>query len=682
VSAGPPFARVSDGRRRAGVLALLVCAAAAATADAEEIAGISADGSVVTFDTLSPGTLKTSHAVTGLAYGELIVGMDFRPIDGALYAVGSTSRLYRIDPATGFAMSIGTTTFTPLLDGTDFGVSFDVAGEGIRITSDTGQNLVLDPDTGTVASVDPTLTYVAGDAHAGSVAGVVACAWTTSPTTGDVLYGIDLARGLLVKIETPTAGAVRTVGPLGLAGLVSGGFTSLDASPDTGIVYAVVDSGNDSVSREYIVNLGTGGASQVGGAMTALLRAATVVPESPPAPPGTRLIGLVQPADLLTFTTDAPGTILRTVHVRGLPEGDSFVGVAERPANGYLYGITRTALYDIDLAGGTAAPVGANFYQPLAAGQYGCDFDPATDRLRVVSAAGVNIAVDPSTGAFLPADTAPAFAAGDPHQGEIPAVRSIAFIGRDTPGTTSTCFVLESADALLARLGDPLDAPGESRDGLVSTIGPLAIDGVFSLPLGQAMTATGDHTAYAALQTSASASSLFHVDLVAGRASYVAAIGTPAVVRALTAEPTANPPRVYVGKLTCAFNYRRVGRDSLTLKGAAPFVVGTPSGKTVTIDVGGLTRTFVLNAKGTGKTGYDTLHIGGVATHGISLKLVLKRENLSAAFADEQMDGSVPLRRAPRQLVVTLTVDGRSYRASVDLSYSANPGKSGSATTN
>jgi hypothetical protein len=318
----------------------------------------------------------------------------------------------------------------------------------------------------------------------------------------------------------------------------------------------------------------------------------------------------------------------------------------------------------------------------LPPGQYGCDFDPATDRLRIVSADGLNVTVNPSNGSLQPADTAFAFSVGDPHQADAAVVRAIAFTGRAAPGTTSKCYVLESGAALLARLGVPLDAPDEARDGRLSTIGPVAIDGVVSLPLGQAMTATGDRTAYAALQTSIGSSSLFHVDLTGGRAIYVALIAVSGVVRALTIAPTADPPRVYVGKIAIAFNFKKPGRDTLTLKGAAPFVVGTTAGKTVTIDIGGLSSTFVLDSKGRGRNAEDTIHLGGIASHGIALKLVLKKETLTAPFADEQMDGSVPLRRAPRQLVVTLTIDGKSYRAAVDLSYSAKPGRSGTATTN
>ena len=38
-------------------------------------------------------------------------------------------------------------------------------------------------------------------------------------------------------------------------------------------------------------------------------------------------------------------------------------------------------------------------------------------------------------------------------------------------------------------------------------------------------------------------------------------------------------------------------------------------------------------------------------------------------------------RRAPRQIVVSVSFGGSTYRTPVDLLYSAKPGKTGSATT-
>ncbi len=42
---------------------------------------------------------------------------------------------------------------------------------------------------------------------------------------------------------------------------------------------------------------------------------------------------------LVTFSADAPGTILNDVRVTGLDKGDRLVGIDVRPADGMLYGV-------------------------------------------------------------------------------------------------------------------------------------------------------------------------------------------------------------------------------------------------------------------------------------------------------------------------------------------------------
>jgi len=43
---------------------------------------------LVSFNADTPGTLATDVAVTGLKLGEVVAGLDFRPVDGKLYALG------------------------------------------------------------------------------------------------------------------------------------------------------------------------------------------------------------------------------------------------------------------------------------------------------------------------------------------------------------------------------------------------------------------------------------------------------------------------------------------------------------------------------------------------------------------------------------------------------------------
>jgi uncharacterized protein DUF4394 len=660
--------------------ALIAAALAAvpAAALAEDVVGLRDDNTLVSFDSASPGTARSVRPITGLADGEILLAIDFRPSDGVMFGVGSTNQVYRIDRDTGVAVDVSPFAFLPLLSGSDFGLTFDPAGSLMRLTSESGQNILLDSTTGGTSSSDTPLAYAAGDPLAGATAGLGACAWKSWPT-GEEFYGIDTARRLLVRVDTPATGAVTTVGPLGTAALEIGGYTGFDVSPDTGQAFAALSISGEGVSRFYTVNLTTGAVTQVGAPLPWLLRGMAVAPAAPPAPPGTRLLGLIAPTEIISFTTDRPQQLLRNVHLHGLPIGDLLVAIAVRPANGIAYGLTRTGLYDLDLTGGTAELIGAGLGVTLPAGQIACDFDPATDRLRVVAGADLNLSIDPYTGTIVSDDASFAFAAGDLNDGAPADLRSVAFTGRAAPLTTSTCYALESSGALLARLGNPASAPGESRDGTLYTIGPVAIDGVTSLPSVQAMTTTGKTTGYAVLQTSPTASSLFLVNLTSGKAAPVGTVAAAGPVRALTVEPTADPPRFYVTKARFEFDYRRTGRDKVVLRGSAPYSIGSGAGKTVQVEIGGLTKTFVLDSKGKGADGDDTMKIGGKAPRGILVKLTWKKEDLAAALADEGMDGTTYVYRSARQVVVRLRIDNRTYRSTVDVTYTANPGKTGKA---
>src|SRR5262249_46364265 len=63
------------------------------------------------FNSATPGTIASSTPITGLQGGEKIRGIVVRPATGQLYALGSTSRLYTINPVTGAATPVGSGTF-------------------------------------------------------------------------------------------------------------------------------------------------------------------------------------------------------------------------------------------------------------------------------------------------------------------------------------------------------------------------------------------------------------------------------------------------------------------------------------------------------------------------------------------------------------------------------------------
>src|SRR6185369_3989154 len=80
---------------------------------------------LVKFNSTSPAAVTVIGAITGLQSGEVVLGIDFRPVNRQLYALGNTSRLYTINLVTAAATSVGSGPFSPVLNGTNFGFDFN-----------------------------------------------------------------------------------------------------------------------------------------------------------------------------------------------------------------------------------------------------------------------------------------------------------------------------------------------------------------------------------------------------------------------------------------------------------------------------------------------------------------------------------------------------------------------------
>jgi Domain of unknown function (DUF4394)/Calx-beta domain len=237
--------------------------------------GLTSANELVTFDSNTPGTFSSTTAVTGLQAGESLLGIDFRPANGLLYGVGSTGRLYTINPATGAATQVGPGTFAVPLSGTAFGVDFNPAVDRLRVVSDADLNLRINPDTAAVVDGDPNtagtqpdtpLAYTAGEANTGQNPNVVGEAYTNNfaGTTSTTLYGIDSNLDLLVlqgspggAPTSPNSGQLFTVGPLGVN---TSDLVGFDIAADGTAFAALTVNG---VSGLYAINLTTGAAALV-----------------------------------------------------------------------------------------------------------------------------------------------------------------------------------------------------------------------------------------------------------------------------------------------------------------------------------------------------------------------------------------------------------------------------------
>lgn len=174
---------------------------------------------LVQFDSANPCAIISSVSVSGLQEDEKLLAIDFRPATGQLYGLGSTSRIYKIDTNTGVATAVGTAAFSPALEGSSFGFDFNPTVDRIRIVSNTGQNLRVNPITGTVAAVDTPLAYASTDVNFGAQPNVVGAAYTNpdnNPATGTTLYDLDSNLDILTTQVPPNAGTLNTIGSLGV----------------------------------------------------------------------------------------------------------------------------------------------------------------------------------------------------------------------------------------------------------------------------------------------------------------------------------------------------------------------------------------------------------------------------------------------------------------------------------
>lgn len=240
-------------------LALLSLLAGSVAAHAQSGVALTADNKLHLFNATAPASAGAAIALTGLASGEVVVGLDYRPANRTLVAVTNQNRLLAVTPATGATQLISTLSVP--LAGTAFGVDFNPAADRLRIVSDTGQSLRVNVDTG-AALVDGSLAYALTDAGVGMAPQVAAAGYTNSVAgrlpASTVLYDIDHGRDVLVRQDPPNAGTLVTIGALGAD---FGANSDIDiVSPAT--AYAVNRSG--SVSTLYTLNLTTGAATAAG----------------------------------------------------------------------------------------------------------------------------------------------------------------------------------------------------------------------------------------------------------------------------------------------------------------------------------------------------------------------------------------------------------------------------------
>lgn len=229
--------------------------------------------------------------------------------------------------------------------------------------------------------------------------------------------------------------------------------------------------------------------------------------------------------NLISFERASPGTLYSRVPITGLQPGERIFGIDFRPSNGLLYGLGNSSrLYTIDTATGAATEVGSGPFVPTLSGtDFGFDFNPVVDRIRVVSNTDQNFRLDPDTGAVVGPDTTLAYEGSDPNAAADPNVVGLAYTNNTAGATSTTLYGIDSNLDVLVRVGSPGGTPTSPNSGQLVTVGPLNSQ-IFNTGgvTGFDIPSSGD-TAVAALtpQGNSSFSILSEINLTTGAATEI-----------------------------------------------------------------------------------------------------------------------------------------------------------------
>jgi hypothetical protein len=228
-----------------------------------------------TFDAGTAGGAFATVPITGLAAGDVVIGLDRRPANGSLVLVangngggdgGSIGRLYTLDARSGQATLLSTLAADPAdvtapfagFSGTAFGTDFNPVVDRLRVTSDAGQNLRINVNTGLVTTdgaLNGATSSIQGSAYAANFPG----------TTGTILFGINGATDSLYVQSPPNDGTQVLQGALGVDTANTIGFdilTNSGVNPTLNTAYAALFVGGNT--NLYTINTTTGAATLVG----------------------------------------------------------------------------------------------------------------------------------------------------------------------------------------------------------------------------------------------------------------------------------------------------------------------------------------------------------------------------------------------------------------------------------
>lgn len=523
---------------------------------------------LVGFAAAAPASTRTvSIAVPST---ETLLGGDFRPVDGLFYILtrvtaDNSLKAYTVNTSTGALgtaiplLSNGTgggiAAAPILLTGSKVAVDFNPVANALRIVDNTGVNLRSTLAAGNNTFIDaPVSANIAESAYTNTFA--TACQTDLYYLNATQLLLSAAPNGVTGNPATP-----RFVGSLGVAADANSGFDVRTTTAGNVLTAALKVGGTYGL---YVINQDTGAATSqgaIGGlgsdnvlGLVANLPASGATPALQPGNMLAITAGGTQ--NLISFNRPPQGSagkLCSSNAITGLAAGDVIVGADTRPATGALTALAKNGtagtLYTISAAGAAsgrlALTVAAGGAVSLGGANFGVDFNPIPDRLRVVGDDGQNLRINPADGVTAPDTTLSNTQGGAARVGISAAAYTNSLGGGNGMTLTTALLALDSNSDALVRIGsDPANGTagdvGNPNSGVVNAIANLTAGGAaLDISAVNAFDINGSSGQALVAATVGANTTLFTLNLATGVAAAAGNFATPIVALGTNGAQTA-----------------------------------------------------------------------------------------------------------------------------------------------
>lgn len=252
--------------------------------------------------------------------------------------------------------------------------------------------------------------------------------------------------------------------------------------------------------------------------------------------------------NLVSFDSASPGVVTTIGPFSGMLANHSVREIDFRPATGDLYAISTDAgfnaqVYTVNLATGALTPQGASFLLPGTTNTVtSIDFNPAADRLRIVTRTNQSYRWNPQTNAFVAQDTTVAYDATDPQFGLGMDLIGAAYTNNVAGAPNTTLYAWSYSDDTLLRIGGINGTPSPNLGQGFTVLDPSPTFRTFNAGLDMDVSGTSG-ICYVTHDDPATGTSmnLYTLNLTTGVETLVGAYPTGTFIPSISAAPAPIP---------------------------------------------------------------------------------------------------------------------------------------------